>query len=73
MKFDKQRIGKRIASLRIDKGWNQRDLAAAANISLSAVARYESGYTGPSFEAALKLAEALDCSLETLACINEKE
>lgn len=72
MKFDKQRIGKRIASLRIDKGWNQRDLAAA-NISLSAVARYESGYTGPSFEAALKLAEALNCSLETLACINEKE
>lgn len=73
MKFDKQRIGKRIASLRIDKGWNQRDLAAAANISLSAVARYESGYTGPSLEAALKLAEALNCSLETLACINEKE
>lgn len=68
MPYDKKRIGRRLASLRTDKGWNQADLAEAASVSVDSVARYECGMVGMSLEAAYKLTEALDCRLENLVC-----
>lgn len=68
MPYDKKRIGMRLASLRTDKGWNQKDLAKAANISPDSVARYECGMTGMSLEAAYQLTAALGCPLEQLVC-----
>ena len=43
------------------KGLNQDQLAEIVGVSASAISQYENGRKTPSFETALKLAEALDC------------
>ena len=43
------------------KGLKQKELADMVGVSESSISQYESGKKTPSFEIALKLAEALDC------------
>lgn len=49
---------RRIRKLR---GLKQKELAEIVGVSESSISQYESGKKQPSFEIALKLAEALDC------------
>ena len=53
------------------KGLNQDQLAEIVGVSASAISQYENGHKTPSFETALKLAEALDCELADL--VSERE
>lgn len=73
MTYDKKRIGKRIASLRVDIGLSQKELAADVGVSNSAITRYETGQSVPSLETAYKLAVRLGCTLDRLSCRDLKE
>ena len=50
-------------SLREQHGWSQAQLAAAAGMTQSAVARFEAGGTVPSLRVLDRLAQALDAEL----------
>lgn len=73
MTYDKKRIGKRIASLRIDNGLSQEELASEVGVSNSAITRYETGQSTPSLETGYKLAVRLGCTLDRLTCRDLKE
>jgi transcriptional regulator with XRE-family HTH domain len=60
-------IGKVIAGLRNTKGWSQSDLAAKSGISRVMIGKYERDEAVPSIEAAKKIAEAFEVSLDYLA------
>lgn len=53
------------------RGLKQKQLADMVGVSESAISQYESGTKFPSFEVALKLAEALDC--ESADLISERD
>lgn len=59
-------IGKKIAELRKQKNWSQGDLAKAIEASRDIIGKYERGENSPSVEMALKLADALDISVDYL-------
>ena len=58
--------GKIIADLREQKGWSQTDLADNSNVSRVMIGKYERGDAVPSIEAAKKIADALEVSLDYL-------
>lgn len=53
------------------KGLKQKELADIVGVTESSISQYESGKKNPSFEIALKLAEALDCELADLVSKRE--
>lgn len=55
-----------IADLRENKGWSQSDLANNSDVSRVMIGKYERGEAIPSIEAAKKIADALDVSLDYL-------
>lgn len=57
---------KRLAELRKEKKHSQNDLAVMAGIHANILGRYERGEAKPSIDIALKLAEALEVSLDFL-------
>jgi len=57
------RIGRKIATLREDKGWSQRMLADHADIEQAHLARIESGLVEPGILVLEKIATALGVSL----------
>jgi len=59
-------ISKVISDLREDKGWSQTDLANKSEVSRVMIGKYERGEAIPSIEAAKKIADALDVSLDYL-------
>jgi transcriptional regulator with XRE-family HTH domain len=59
-------LNKRIKKVRQAKGWTQEQLAEKIGISQKQVSAYERGTYNPSTEVLLKLAEALDVSLDYL-------
>ncbi|MCG8391104.1 MAG: helix-turn-helix domain-containing protein [Cytophagales bacterium] len=59
-------IGERIIQLRKTKNWSQDDLAKQINASRIMIGNYERGDNSPSIEVLLKLARALDVSLDYL-------
>lgn len=59
---------KKIRKLR---GLKQKELAEMVGVTESAISQYESGNKVPSFEVALKLAEALDC--ESADLVSERD
>ena len=59
-------VGKRIAQLRKEKGWNQADLAAESYTSLHQVKRYETASSTISLEYVLRYAQALGVSYKVL-------
>lgn len=68
MAYDKKRIGRRIKSLRIDKGYNQDDLSKVSSVPVATIQSYEDGTSVMGMENATKLADALGCTLDRLAC-----
>ena len=50
-----------LRKIRKARGLKQKELAKLVGVSESSISQYESGTKTPSFETALKLAEALDC------------
>lgn len=59
-------IGGRIAALRVERGWSQRDLAALAGIIPSRLDLYEKGRHEPPLRTLKRLARALAVPLEAL-------
>lgn len=66
--YDKKRVGLRIKSLRADKGYNQEALSELSKIPISTIRSYEDGTSVMGMENATKIADALECSLDKLAC-----
>jgi transcriptional regulator with XRE-family HTH domain len=58
--------GKIITALRDKKQWSQADLADNSGVSRVMVGKYERGEAVPSIDAAKKIADALDVSLDNL-------
>lgn len=56
-------LGRAIRSLRQEHGWSQAELARAAKMTQSAVARFEAGGTVPTLVVLDRLARALDADL----------
>lgn len=61
MAFDLQYMAREMKKKRIDKGWDQQDLADASGVSKDSIARYEAGINAPTFENACKIADAFEC------------
>ncbi|MEU8177307.1 helix-turn-helix transcriptional regulator [Microbispora hainanensis] len=57
-------LGKTIRAMRETRGWSQSDLARAAGMTQSAVARFEAGGTVPTLPVIERLANALDADVE---------
>lgn len=55
-----------ITSLRKEKGWSQTDLATKSGVSREMIGKYERGEAVPSIEAAKKIADAFEVSLDYL-------
>lgn len=58
--------GKIIADLREQKNWSQTDLADKSGVSRVMIGKYERGEAVPSIEAAKKIADTLEVSLDYL-------
>lgn len=56
-------LGKGVRELRERRGWSQAQLAQAAGMTQSAVARFEAGGTVPTLPVLERLAHALDTEL----------
>lgn len=56
-------LGAAVRELRLERGWSQAELAAAAGMTQSAVARFESGGTVPTLPVLGRIARALDADL----------
>ena len=56
-------LGRTVRQLREARGWSQTELAEAASMTQSAVARFEGGGTVPSLPVLERLAGALDADL----------
>lgn len=68
MAYDKARVGLRVKSLRIDKGFDQKRLSELSTIPQPTIQSYEDGTSVMGMENAVKLADALGCTLDRLAC-----
>ncbi|MEV8518097.1 helix-turn-helix transcriptional regulator [Dactylosporangium sp. NPDC051484] len=55
--------GRAVRELRERRGWSQTELADAASMTQSAVARFEAGGTVPTFPVLERLARAFDVAL----------
>lgn len=56
-------LGRAVRDLRERRGWTQTDLARAAGMTQSAVARFEAGGTIPTLPVLDRVAQALDADL----------
>lgn len=65
-------IGKRIAALRRERGYNQEQLAEMAMINRVTLARYETGMIEPGALALSRIADVLNVSTDELLCRIEK-
>ena len=65
-------IGKRIAELRRERGYNQEELAEMAMINRVTLARYETGTIEPGAFAIARIADALGVSTDEILCSVDK-
>lgn len=56
-------LGRSVRQLRERRGWSQTELARAAGMTQSAVARFEAGGTVPTLPVLDRLAQSLDADL----------
>jgi len=56
-------LGRTVRQIREQRGWSQAELAKAAHMTQSAVARFEAGGTVPTLPVLDRLAQALDAEL----------
>jgi len=68
MPFNKEAVGRRIKSIRMDMGINQEELAKRAGLTVDSIAHYEIGDRVMGLDKAVAMADAMDCSLDVLAC-----
>lgn len=61
-----QALGNRVREERTARGWAQQELASRAGLSRAEVSAIETGRLVPSTAAALSLASALECAVESL-------
>lgn len=59
-------IGERIEELRKQKGWTQAKLGDLADISREQISRYEHGKNLPDFPTTVRIAQALEVSIDSL-------
>lgn len=59
-------IGKRIEELRKSKGWTQQKLGDLADITREQISRYEHEKQDPDFSTVVRLAQALEVSVNSL-------
>jgi len=65
--MQKMKIGERITHARKQLKWSQADLGHKVGVSREIIGRYERGEVSPSIDVAIKIAEAMDVSLDYLA------
>ena len=65
-------IGKRIATLRRERGYNQDELAEMAMLHRVTLARYETGVLEPGALALSRIADALNVSTDEILCRSDK-
>lgn len=63
---DRRALGSRLFQRRRDLGWTQRQLAERALIAFRRISRFENGRTAPNLPETIRLAGALDLSLDRL-------
>ena len=66
-------LGKKVAELRKQKGYNRDELGKIVGTSGAVIGRYERGEITPSVEIAKKIAEALEVSLDFLVGTTDQE
>jgi transcriptional regulator with XRE-family HTH domain len=59
-------VSKTIADLRRQRDWSQADLASKSGVSREMIGKYERGEAVPSIDAAKKIADAFDVSMDYL-------
>lgn len=59
-------ISKRIVDIRKERDWSQTDLANKSGVSREMIGKYERGEAAPSIDAAKKIADAFEVSLDYL-------
>lgn len=64
--MDKDKLGKRIAELRKEKGFSQKELAERLQVSPSAVCKWENGQNSPDILMAKSIADILEISCDEL-------
>lgn len=69
--LDKEKIGKRISALRRERGYTGETLAERLQVSPQAVSKWENAKCLPETAVLPELAEALDCSIDSLLCPRE--
>jgi transcriptional regulator with XRE-family HTH domain len=60
-------MGQRIRELRLARGLTQEQLARQIDVGLDAVRKWERGKRTPMLDMAVKLADALECTIDELA------
>ncbi len=64
--YERNTFARRLKAVREERGMDQSALAAASGVSIGAIARYESERNTPNVQQIVKLANALNCSLDVL-------
>lgn len=59
-------LGERIRQLRKERGWSQAELGSKVGTDSQRISRYENGRITPSVEALVRLADALEVSVDYL-------
>jgi len=59
----KKKIGDRIVELRVEKGWNQSDLARACGKDRQAIEKLENGKVNPTVFSVQEIAKVLEVEL----------
>ncbi len=67
-RYDRERMARRVKSLRADKGWDQGQLAENAGVSKDTVVSVETARRGIGLDMTCALADALGCTLDELVC-----
>lgn len=70
---ERERIGKRIAEIRKEKGMTQEELANAAGIDRTNVAKLERGKYNVSYDILSNVAASLDCYIDLLSIKDYEE
>jgi transcriptional regulator with XRE-family HTH domain len=64
-------FGPRLKRARLEKGWSVRGLAELTGVDFRTIYLYEDEARSPNIEAAVRLAQKLDCSLDWLCGLDE--
>lgn len=61
-----RKFPERLRRLRLEKGWQQKDLSERSGVRRNQLTAYEIGKYRPSWEALIQLSDAIDCSVDFL-------